>query len=196
MRALLTPLKEWASKHKVAVVAISHFNKSSNSHAVYRVTDSLAFTAAARMVWFCVVLEDGQRVMLRGKGNISEDVGGLAYKIEGATVKDSKGRKIESSRIVWGDPVDVTAEDALTPKKGRPESGTGREAAEWLEDFLQEGPQPARVVKGAADDNGFSDYALRQAKSALGIVLQRGGFGGDVTWQLPGDAADELTEFG
>ena len=179
MRALLTPLKEWASKHKVAVVAISHFNKGGNSHAVYRVTDSLAFTAAARTVWLTADME-GQKVMVKGKNNIGSDPGGLAYSIEGVDI----GGGINAPRIVWGEPVDVSADEALGKPKGRPPSMVD-DAVEWLEGFLAGGPQASKAVKEAAAKACFSKYALERAKALLGIVPQRDGFQGDYVWNLP-----------
>ena len=111
-------------------------------------------------------------------------------------MKDSKGRDISTSRIVWGEPVDVSADDALSPKKGRPNSSAVAEATDWLEGFLQDGPQPSKVVKAAAEDNAFSKYALDEAKTALGIVPKREGFRGDYIWRLPAEADAGETEFG
>src|SRR3974377_828539 len=48
MRALLTPLSKWAEERKIAVICISHFTKGGNSHALYRVTDNIHFTAHMR----------------------------------------------------------------------------------------------------------------------------------------------------
>jgi hypothetical protein len=66
------------------------------------------------------------------------------------------------------------------------------DAADWLEGFLRDGPQPSNTIKAAAEGNGFSRCALDQAKIALGIVPKRTGFRGDYVWKMP----DEVTEFG
>jgi len=49
MRAMLTPLGEWAALRRVAILAITHFNKGGNAHHDYKITDSLAFVAVARV---------------------------------------------------------------------------------------------------------------------------------------------------
>ena len=50
VRALLAQLADLAAKHDVAVVAVSHLNKSGGP-AAYRVTGSIAFTAAPRAAY-------------------------------------------------------------------------------------------------------------------------------------------------
>jgi RecA-family ATPase len=48
VRAVLTHLSSIASKHKVAVLAVTHFNKSGGTDAQMKVMGSLAFVAAAK----------------------------------------------------------------------------------------------------------------------------------------------------
>ena len=86
VRGLLAPLSNLAERHEVAVVAVSHLNKSAGGSAIYRTMGSLAFTAAARAVWG-VTKDKGdsqRRLMLPVKNNIAPDVMGLAYSIRDA----------------------------------------------------------------------------------------------------------------
>ena len=84
VRQALTPLAELAKYTGVAVLGVGHLNKGAGS-AVYRVTGSLAWTAAARATWF--VLKDPQdrdkRLLLPVKNNIGNDRIGMAYAING-----------------------------------------------------------------------------------------------------------------
>ena len=48
VRALLAPVSDLAARFGVAIVTISHLNKSGGSEAMGRVTGSVAFVAAAR----------------------------------------------------------------------------------------------------------------------------------------------------
>jgi hypothetical protein len=186
MRAMLTPLTEWAAEHGVAVIAITHFNKSGgNGNALYRVTDSLAFTAAARTVWLTATMED-QKVMVKGKNNIGRDPGGLAYSIEGVDI----GGGINAPRIVWGEAVDVSADEALATPKGRPATGAVDAAADWLERLLADGPKPVKDVKAAADAACISEYAFRKAKARLGVVSARTGFQTEFYYSMPGDDSE------
>lgn len=91
LRALLAPLAKLAAAYGVAVVAVSHLNKSTSS-AIYRTMGSLAFTAAARAVW-CVAKDkddNRRRLLIPVKNNIACDTGGLAYRIAG-----------EQPRVEW-----------------------------------------------------------------------------------------------
>jgi RecA-family ATPase len=51
IRGLMTPLSDLASRHRIAVVLVTHMNKATGLKAIYRATGSLAFVAAARTVW-------------------------------------------------------------------------------------------------------------------------------------------------
>ncbi len=178
VRALLTPLVEWAAAMGVAIIAISHFNKSGNGRALYRVTDSLAFTAAARTVWLTVEEEaTGRKLFLKGKNNIAADPGGLAYVIEGVTVADG----IEAPRIVWDGPVDVTAEEALG--QGERKETTLDTAKAFLGNLLAEGPRPASEVLTLAKAAGYSEITIRRAKSALAVQSIRDGFDSENSWR-------------
>ena len=98
MRGLLTPLSEWCANKKIAVIGIMHFNKSSNSHHLYRVTDSASITAVCRAVWFTHFDEDADKYfLLPGKKNIGTKAKGLEYPIEGVKISAT----IDAPRIIW-----------------------------------------------------------------------------------------------
>jgi hypothetical protein len=86
------------------------------ARALERVTGSGAFVAAARALWFVApdpnASDDAQssnvRVLVRGKGNLAPDVGALAFKIVPHKVSD----KIETSRVEWIGPTQVSVEEA------------------------------------------------------------------------------------
>ena len=75
IRALLTPLAAMASKRKVAIVVVTHLNKSSQANALYRASGSLAFVAAARAVFSVVKDPDDpdRRLFLPIKNNLGDD---------------------------------------------------------------------------------------------------------------------------
>jgi hypothetical protein len=129
--------------------------------------------------------------MIRGKGNISEDVGGLAYGIE--AVKIAGG--IAAPRVVWGDAVIITAEEALGTRKERGPTAVDA-ARDWLEEFLADGPKEAKALKAAAEASHHTSYALNAAKNALGVVSAKAGFQAPYYWRLPGDHAANESEFG
>lgn len=191
VRALLAPLADWAARHRIAVVFVTHFNKSGNGRALGRVTDSIAFTALARAVWLAVpepadevMGATGRRLLVRGKLNIAEDPGGLAYKIEGVTLPSG----ITAPRVVWDGRTDVTADEALAPQR-KPTAAL--DAAEtFLFDMLTEGPAEQPKIKERAEGEGHSWASVRRAKKNLGVVSKQ--IGKNLwTWTLPEETASE-----
>ena len=183
MRGLLAPLADMAGRLGVAIVAVSHLNKSGTGPAMYRTMGSLAFVAAARAVW--VVTKDKEdptrRLVLPVKNNLAPDKGGLAYSL----LNDDDG----IPRVFWdAEPVNMTADDALSEERDDDARSERGAAAEWLRDALAAGPMPAKDVKREARENSIAERTLKRAKKAIGAVARRLGFGKGATWYwaLPG----------
>ncbi|MEZ6243371.1 MAG: AAA family ATPase [Phycisphaerales bacterium] len=181
VRGVLAPLAELATRHRVAVVAVTHLNKSGGGPAIYRAMGSLAFTAAARTAW--TVSKDrndpSRRFLLPMKNNLSPDAGGLAYRIETA---GADGSPI----VAWeSDPVFISADDALGGDRDRAGGRTERDdAVDWLRDFLADGPKPAREVLSEAKAAGFSKRTLDRAKPMAGVLTRKDGISGGWVWSL------------
>jgi putative DNA primase/helicase len=191
MRAMLTPLGEWAARRKVAILAISHFNKGGNAHHDYKITDSLAFVAVARVILFSIIEKDddgtetGRTLLLPGKTNIGAKAESLAYKIVGATVKDAKIGDIKTSRLEWTGVVATTADDAFAEHKGH--ANPVDKAETFLQLVLLDGPMLVDDIRRRAKEK-HSWGTLERAKKKLGIVSERrGGTGpnGHWCWYLP-----------
>jgi putative DNA primase/helicase len=78
VRSFLTPLTDLAAEKHIFVLGVVHFNKKANvTSAMLRISDSLAYVAAARHVY--VVVNDpeieGQRLFVKAKNNLSTDKG-------------------------------------------------------------------------------------------------------------------------
>lgn len=181
VRGLLGPLAALAAKHRVAIILVTHLNKGgSGGKAIYRATGSLAWNAAARAIFIVGSdpVDPERRVVLPVGGNLARDPSGLAFRIVG-----------DVPRVEWfSGPVNLSADDLV---RSEPE-GSGREsregeATEWLRFALADGPIPATEVRERADADGIKWRTLERAKSALGIVPTREGFGdsGRWVWALP-----------
>lgn len=180
VRRVLAPLAEIASRNGVAVVAVTHLNKSGAGRAMYRGMGSIAFVAAARIVWsFSKDKDDSsRRLMLPVKNNITKETTGLAYRLV-----DDGG----VCRVGWESaPVTISADEALSddaePSESRSEV---QEAAEWLVELLGTGPVAQVEIIQRGEREGFAKRTIRRAKDALGLESRKSGFQGKWAWVLP-----------
>jgi hypothetical protein len=188
VRAVLSPLADLAAKHEVAIVCVSHLNKtggkSTPGEALLRVSGSLAFVAAARAAY--IVVRDPEdplrRLFLSAKNNLGKDDTGLAFAVESHSLPSG----IETSRVIWEpDPVAISADEAMAPPDDEDRTMTD-DAVDFLRDALTAGRVLARDIKRRAGESGISDKALRTARGRLGVVVTREGFGADIKsyWSL------------
>ena len=83
VRSILKPFGDFAERHNVAIIAISHFGKGQSGKPAAKILGSVALPNVARAVW-CVVADQEnreRRLMLRVKLNLSGKDTGLAYRI-------------------------------------------------------------------------------------------------------------------
>jgi putative DNA primase/helicase len=183
VRAVLDRLTAFAEKHELAVVAVSHLNKSRGASAITRIMGSTEWVAVPRAV-FLVAEEPGtdRRLFLPVKNNLGPDRVGYAFHIENRVVADG----IPTSAVVWNpDPVTTTADEALT--------ATGKKAASGAMDFLRQaldGPMDQTEIVRLGREAGFTEKSLRTAREKLGITSKKEGFGpnGKWVWVPPGGA--------
>jgi putative DNA primase/helicase len=184
VRAALHPLAEVAQRFGVCVLAISHLNKGTGMRAIHRVCGSIAFTAAARVVY--AVARDEQdpegkrRLFVPVKNNLGNDKNGLSY----GTVVVPIGLDIDAPKIVWGEEVTITADEALAPPPEE-ERGALEEACEFLTALLAEGPVTVEKVKKDARGAGIAAVTLKRAKRALKVKTEKTGMRGGWEWSLP-----------
>ena len=188
IRGLLAPLAKLGARHRVAVVGVTHLNKSAGANALYRAMGSLAFVAAARAVWL-VVQDDKnptRRMMLPAKNNLAARGTGLAYSLVPSVIPDV-------AVVAWeAEPVTVTANEALNVDRPRDDKPTERDTAtDWLRELLADGPLPTTEIKSQASEAGFAWATLRRAKERLGVRPRKSGFDGGWTWELPKGPAPE-----
>lgn len=186
VRDLLSPLANFAERHQVAILGISHLNKSNTQDALLRVNGSLAFVAAARAAF--VVAKDknnpARRLLLPLKNNLAKDIGGFAFSIADVLLENG----LETSKIVFEDaPVNMTADEAMNARPAREEAGAVDDARQFLLDLLSAGPLPSGEVKAEAEKAGLSFRAIRRAKDLGGIDANKEGFDGGWIWSLSED---------
>ena len=93
VRHLLRPLARMAQERNVAVLLVSHLNKTNSAEAMTRVTGSGAFTAQARALLLVGKDSDeaGLRLLVLFKNSVAALAPGVAYQIE-TVILDSPTR--------------------------------------------------------------------------------------------------------
>jgi putative DNA primase/helicase len=189
VRGVLTPLKDMAEEAHIAVIGIAHFNKKDDiKSALLRVSDSIAYVAAARHVY--AVLDDPEdknsKLFVKAKNNLAPDKKALRYGMGVRKVgHDAKlGVDIEAPFIVWHPQhVDISANEAMAAAEGHTAK---REAREFLLEHLEAGPVKFDDIVDAAKQEGIAEKTLRRAKKDLGIksCKEHGRTDGPWFWQL------------
>ena len=186
IRGLLAPLAELAGRHRVAMVAVTHLNKSAAGKAMYRTMGSLAFVAAARAAWAVArdKADESRRLFLPLKNNLAADVSGMTYKIIDGVV-------------AWGPtPINIPADEALAIDLPNVRGSDREAAAEWLLEALADGPLDSNEVLKQGKENGFSEKTLRRAAKQVGVVCRKAGFGGAWQWFPPTAGSAETGQDG
>jgi putative DNA primase/helicase len=188
VRAVLAPLVDLAAEQKTAIIGILHFNKKVDvTNALLRISDSLAFGAAARHVYATVDDREHERKLLvRGKNNLSCRADrALAYRFAICRVgtDPTSGKEIWAPYIVWDNqPVDVTASEAMqAAAEARPPAARD-DAKKFLTELLAAGPVLKAEIEEAASANGIAERTLFRAKGELGIMAKRDGPNGGWRW--------------
>ena len=192
VRAVLGPLKQFAEELRVAILGIMHFNKKIDvTNIMLRVSDSLAYSAAARHVYAVVNDPDNhRRLFVRGKNNLADpEQKTLAFDIEKREVGTSKstGAPILRPHVVWHpEPVDITPAEAMQAAAESKSPGARDNAKEFLKALLSDGPVGAREIREAAKENGIAKRTLERAQQQLRIDPKKDGpknEKGEVTWR-------------
>ena len=163
VRALLSKLSKIASAYRIAVVVVTHLNKSTGGSAMNKITGSLAFVAAARAAYMVIKddNDESRRLFLPVKNNLAEDKSGYAFSIESVQFGD-----IKTSRVKWEkDSVQTSVNEALHNNEGD-RGGVSKATVDWLEDYLRKHPEGVSFdeVKREADREGISRRTLYRAE--------------------------------
>jgi putative DNA primase/helicase len=192
VRSVLAGLARIAMDLGPAIVCISHLSKASQGlKAVYRQMGSLAFTAAARIVWQVSKLGDDERAKALSlvKSNLPSVQTGLAFSVEG---------EAHSAKVVWGTEALPAGADVVEDEAKLAEHEALPEAATFLRSMLEAGPAPALRVMQAASEAGIAPTTLRRAKKSIGVRARRaGGNNPDRpwVWSIGEDAKSQGEDF-
>jgi putative DNA primase/helicase len=192
VRALLSLLSKIASKYGVAIVVVTHLNKSTGGSPLNKITGSLAFVAAARGAFMVIKDEndESRRLFLTVKNNIASDMGGFAFKVEGVDL----GNNIKTSRVVWeSEGINMSAVEAMKQQREGGE-GVDRKTVDWLEGFLRKYPNGVSfdVLQREAARQGISKSTLYRAEKDVFIDKVFNGQRKPKLWKLAFDEGNEI----
>jgi putative DNA primase/helicase len=193
IRGVLAPLSEFAEHHRLAVIAVSHPPKSAaNGKALYAVTGSLAWIAAARTAF--TIIEDAddrdRRLFLNSKNNLAPLAPGIGYRL----VQRLVAGNCVASHVEWDNlPVTVNADQALAATAGgTADPSSTEEAVEFFRGLLACGEVPVDDIEAEARAAGLlgagqrigHNKALRRGRERLGVISRREGFGPGAKYYL------------
>lgn len=185
VRAILAPLAQLADERRVAVCCVMHLRKSREGNALQRLSGSIGFGAAARIVLGIGKDEqEPERRLFAGvKSNLGRLAPTLAYRITG---EEEAGVLEWEPDIVEG----VDGEQVLTSTPvDRDEHDS---AAEFFDSVLPPGDElPQRDVMRQAGDWGIGRSTLHRWKRKLGIKARKGGFKDGWLWLRPLQTASQ-----
>lgn len=185
VRSALAPLQDLAMQRGIAVIVVSHLNKSGGQErAVNAVTGSSAFVALARGAFLVEKDADDpeRRLLLPIKNNLALTPG-LAFRIRDKLLPS--GIRAPFLEFEEGT-VEITADEALSMTNGSARTGSAVDAARaFLIRHLQSGSVPASEMEERAKGEGIASKTLRKAREELGIKTRKAtGKNGGWTWEL------------
>jgi putative DNA primase/helicase len=185
VRAVLEPISNFAERFNVAIFAITHPPKATQSKAINSVTGSLAYVAASRIVFIAMKEPEttsGRHLLLSVKSNLGPSAKGLGYFLLQRIVS----KDIVASYIEWDHkPVVTTADQALAALSAATSQYALNEAVEFLKVELANGPRPSKDVLKAADSTAVARKTLYRAKERLKVKSSKTGLMGGWEWSLP-----------
>ena len=172
----LENIKNLANRLNVAILMIAHVSRNSKgSDPVTRVSGSSAITDVARGVFITAKIENGPdadgstHVLVRAATNLGKVGGGLSYSIQEAEATSGE-ISVSASKIVWHSSLSGSPESILNSaekaEKTRKQSAPEK-AANFLREFLKDGPRPSPEILSEAEKIGISGAALQRAKKEI-----------------------------
>jgi hypothetical protein len=177
-RPVLDRVTALARKRGCAVTAAMHINKATTQSLRHRIMDSVDFPAAARSVLFIArhPSDPDLRVLAHMKASNAAAGCTLGFGLSG------DGSAV---RFGWLGAVDVSIADleAAAQVRSNRTDTKANEAAEFLRQFLADGPQLRDTVFQAAEAAGISKAALSRVAGQF-CRFSSGGFPRKTTWEL------------
>lgn len=171
-RPILDGLAMLAHKYSACLLILRHFAKSAAGSPINRGLGSIDLTGAARTELHAGRCDE-QSAMVHAKTNIGELGKSIGYETRNGTFR-------------WTGETSITANDLGAGGLAQEEREAMNEASECLADLLKGGPMAATKIYAETKDLGFSQSAIRRAKTKLGVKSRKifGQKHGQFEWYL------------
>jgi hypothetical protein len=172
VRRALEPLAKLADDASMAILGLIHFNKAATTDPMNKIMASKAFTALARSV--STVIRDPhdesgkRRIFGTAKNNLAPDTRPLLpfHIVTSDAIQTEDGSWTTAGKLEWMEPQDGTIQGLLemAADVGGHQSAV-EEAANWLEDYLEEqgGEALSKDAKAAGAKVGIKEHNLQRA---------------------------------
>src|SRR5262249_12561444 len=140
--------------------------------ALHAIVGSIAYVAAARLVFLALEEADTERrLLLAVKNNLAPLASGLGYHLGQTIISNG----IVASHVLWDStPVTVTANEALARANERNKPAL-KEAKDFLREMLADGPVSQPDLQKAAEAAAISWRTVRRAQDELKIKPEKTG---------------------
>ncbi|HET6246563.1 MAG TPA: AAA family ATPase [Tepidisphaeraceae bacterium] len=183
IRTALRPLLNFAARHRIAVVAVMHFNKSAGRKAIYRFSGSIGLPGVARAAWIVAPQPHGQsgvKLLLPAKLNIAKTPPGISFRVIASPKLRSAGA-IEYQNFN----IAAAADEALAEQRRPAESAQSRARNAIREIFRNRRIITSRQLAVTLSKAGISKRTFERVKASEGIrSFKRGAI-----WAYQMDAA-------
>ena len=183
VRMGLSPLAKIAEKFGVAIILVTHYNKSNTADSIQRVGGAMGMVGAVRVAWsFGENKLTGKMEMTPLKANIAPNTGGLEYQIVSEEV-EINGQFISVGKIKFGDVTHANADASLKTPDKEAYVPLYKQCMDWLVEHLSDGEPRKKVdVYKSAETMGFGNAEMSVARPKLGQTIHYFQDGGD--WYL------------
>lgn len=199
VRQALQPLARLADRAGCAVLGNAHFNKSTAADPLALVMGSAGFGNVARAaLGFArdVEADDGSCVISQIKNNLGRlDPPSLCYRIEETTIDTDEGPASVGRFVLLGESTRSVA-DILRDGSSTEDSTERNEVISFIRDYLidHQGSAPAGEVLKAGHAAGFTDNAMKKARSKAGVCTKRSDFTPGSPWLWSIDSPEGATK--
>ena len=190
IRALFEPIQAMATRLKIAIWVVTHFNKAGGDKAMLRFLGSIGMLAMARAAYAVIEDQDNseRRLMLPVKNNLGATNTGFAYTVREKPTGDESVPYCFA--VEWEqEHATITADEAMAPKK---KDDRRSEDVEKAKDIIFEMLSAAcwrqADVEERCEQEGIPSRSIRSAKNKLGVISKQRREGW--YWRLPGSEDD------